>query len=87
MNTNRDPIDSDVVAFAVTDYLCSFRDEAAQAEFIATLVAQGVVTPSEVEGALILAPEADPSRVDVFIHDGMTVLMIDDSGDVAIMYL
>lgn len=85
--TNRDAIDQDVMAFAVTDYLCSFRDDAAQAKFITTLVAQGVAAPGEVEGALIEAPEADPSRVDVFIHDGVTVLMIDDSGDVASMRL
>lgn len=49
--TNRDAIDQDVMAFAVTDYLCSFRDDAAQAKFIATLVAQGVATSGEVEGA------------------------------------
>lgn len=85
--TNRDPIDSDVVAFAVTDYLCSFRDEAADAKLLAVLVDQGVLNPGEAEGSLVECPDDDPSRVDVFVHDGLTVVMIDDEGDVSDMHL
>lgn len=85
--TNRDAIDCDVVAFAVTDYLCSFRGNAAQAKFIATLVSQGVMTPDEASEVCVETPDADPSRVDVFIRGGVTVLMVDDSGNVSNMRL
>jgi hypothetical protein len=85
MNSNRDPIDSDILAQAVSTWLGSDPgDEEANQALVAVMLAQGVLSPEEASEALV-SDECETPRVIVEIHDGVTLVIVDDYGHVTTM--
>lgn len=84
MNTDRDPIDPSTLGRAVSTWLTSEDgDEDADQALIAVMLAQGVLTPEEASEALIIESEG-PEAI-TKIHDGVTLVIVDENGSVTTM--
>lgn len=86
MNTDRDPIDPSTLGNAVSTWLTSEPgDQAADQALIAVMLAQGVLTPEEASQALASDEYTGYPRAVVEIHDGVTLVIVDENGSVTTM--
>lgn len=85
MNTDRDPIDPSTLGEAVSTWMMSEPgDEEASQALIAVMLEQGVLTPEEASQALVLE-DCEYPQATVEIHDGVTLMTIDEYGVVLVV--
>lgn len=86
MNTDRDPIDPTNLGAAVSTWLTSEPgDKVADQALIAVMLAQGVLTPEEANQALVSDEYTGYPRATIEIHDGVTLVIVDENGSVTTM--
>lgn len=85
MNTDRDPIDAERAGNAVSAWLTSDDgDGDANNALLMTLVEEGVLTPDEASEALI-QDVCERPQVVIEIHDGVTLVIVNEYGAVRTM--
>lgn len=84
MNTDRDPIDPSTLGAAVSTWLASDpHDQAADQALIATMLAQGVLTPEEASEAWTDESADRPvAQVYVLNPGGVSIIVVDEAGEV-----
>lgn len=83
MNTDRDPIDATILGNAVSTWLTSEPDdEVADQALITVMLAQGVLTPGEATQARVSDEYTGYPRATIEIHDGVTLVIVDENGSV-----